>query len=301
VLCTLGDLLDDVVVWLEAAVAPGTDTPARIFHRRGGSAANVAAFAALAGHAVRFIGCVGNDQAGTRLTAALAATGVDVRVQRRGRTGTVVALVDPTGERTMLTDRGDAPQLAGVPDDWVGGIDLLHLTAYSLAREPVSSTAEHLAQVARSGGARLSLDVSSVRVVDDLGPEQFEAVLARLRPDVVLANAAEAARLGWPDRLPEGAGTVVVKRGPDPAWVARPGHPLVEVAVPPHRHVSDTTGAGDAFAAGFLGALVGGADAEEAARAGHRLAAASLDQPGAVLVTSAGEHGGDLGAAGSPC
>jgi sugar/nucleoside kinase (ribokinase family) len=288
VLCALGDLLDDVVVWLDAPIAAGTDTPARIFRRRGGSAANVAAFAALAGHPVRFIGCVGNDQAGTLLTAALAATGVDVRVQRRGRTGTVVVVVDPGGERTMLTDRGDAPELAGVPDDWVDGVTVLHLTAYSLAREPVASTAEHLARVARSRGARISVDASSVRVLDELGPARFEAALARLRPDVVLANAAEAARLGWPDRLPEGAGMIVVKRGPDPAWVARPGEPVVEVAVPPHPRVSDTTGAGDAFAAGFLGALLGGAGAEDAARAGHRLAAACLDQPGAVLITPGG-------------
>src|SRR4029079_3745926 len=67
VLCVLGDLVDDVVVWLGGPIAPDTDTPAQVFHRRGGSAANVAAFAAGIGRPVRFIGQVADDLAGSRL------------------------------------------------------------------------------------------------------------------------------------------------------------------------------------------------------------------------------------------
>ena len=88
------------------AARHATDNPAVIHRTRGGSAANVAAFARR-GTAVpaRFIGCVGADPAGDMLCAELAGRGVDVRVQRRGRTGTIVVLVDGDGERTMYPDR----------------------------------------------------------------------------------------------------------------------------------------------------------------------------------------------------
>src|SRR5215210_3509457 len=56
VLCTLGDVVEDVVVWLHEPINYGTDTPARIVRRRGGSAANVASFAAAIAGASRFVG-----------------------------------------------------------------------------------------------------------------------------------------------------------------------------------------------------------------------------------------------------
>src|SRR5205814_351175 len=110
VLCTLGDLVEDVVVWLHEPINYGTDTPARIVRRRGGSAANVAAFAAAVGSSSRFVGQVGTDGTGERLLAGLHAGGVDTVVARGGRTGSIVVVVDPSGERTMLTDRGAATE-----------------------------------------------------------------------------------------------------------------------------------------------------------------------------------------------
>jgi sugar/nucleoside kinase (ribokinase family) len=68
----------------------------------------------------------------------------------------------------------------------------------------------------------------------------------------------------------------VVKQGPDPALVSVPGEGVVEVPVPALPGVTDTTGAGDAFAAGFLLAVAGGAFAAEAAAAGHRTARAAI-------------------------
>src|SRR5262245_42189764 len=89
VLCAVGDLVEDIVVWLPGPPRRGTDTPARIFRRRGGSAANVTAFAAATGTRSRFIGRVGGDASGRLLTTALASDGVDVRVDHVGRTGTI--------------------------------------------------------------------------------------------------------------------------------------------------------------------------------------------------------------------
>lgn len=286
-LCTLGDLVDDVVVWLEAPIAPDTDTPSRVFHRRGGSAANVAAFAARAGHPVRFVGQVGDDLTGERLVAQLEAEGVDVQVRRAGRTGTVVVLVHPGGERTMLADRGCATELADVPVAWLEGIGVLHLTAYSLTVEPVASAARRAAETVQGSGGLVSVDASSVSVLTDFGINRFLELLAELAPGILLANEdeAEVLRLGPNTPYPAGVGTVVVKHGAEPALVLRPGAAPVEVAAQPMAAgaVADTTGAGDAFAAGFLGALLGGADPVAAAAAGHRLAAAVLGQPGASL------------------
>src|SRR5437868_7614502 len=90
VLCTLGDLVEDVVVWLHEPINYGTDTTARIVRRRGGSAANVAVFAATDGGASRFVGQVGDDETGTRLLARLHEDGVDTVVARGGRTGSIV-------------------------------------------------------------------------------------------------------------------------------------------------------------------------------------------------------------------
>jgi sugar/nucleoside kinase (ribokinase family) len=66
--------------------------------------------------AVRFVGRVGDDAAGAALVRDLVGAGVDARVQREGRTGTIVILVDEDGERTMYPDRAAAGELAGVTD-----------------------------------------------------------------------------------------------------------------------------------------------------------------------------------------
>jgi sugar/nucleoside kinase (ribokinase family) len=65
VLCTIGDLVEDVVVWLNTELNIGSDTESIIRRTRGGSAANVAMFASLTGTPSRFIGQVGHDRLGT--------------------------------------------------------------------------------------------------------------------------------------------------------------------------------------------------------------------------------------------
>src|SRR5690606_2710040 len=101
----LGDLLEDIVVWLAEPLRTATDTDTTMHRTRGGSAANVAMFAA-GQYPTRFLGCVGDAALGTALAADLEAHGVDVRLQRRGTTGAVIVLVDHTGERTMLPNQG---------------------------------------------------------------------------------------------------------------------------------------------------------------------------------------------------
>lgn len=280
VLTVIGDLVEDVVVWTTGPAKRATDNPSTVSRSRGGSAANVAAKAAAFG-ATRFVGRVGDDPAGGWLVDTLASTGVDVRVQRGGRTGTVVVVVDTTdGERTMFPDRAAASELASVDPTWLDGTSLLHVPAYGLVTEPASGSILGAIALVRKLGARLSIDVSAVTVVEALGRDRFVALLDELAPEVVLANSDEAAVTGLLDRRPPAGRVVVVKNGGRPALVALDDGSRREVAVPAVGDVRDTTGAGDAFAAGFLSSWAVDADPIAATMAGHRTAAAVLTAAG---------------------
>lgn len=278
----IGDLVEDVVVQLRESVNVASDTAALIVHRRGGSAANVIAAACLAGGSARFIGQVGDDATGRSLTDALAATGADLVVRRAGRSGTVVALLDVAGERTMLTDRGASSELDKPDPAWLDGLDTLHIPFYSFVGEPLATTATTLARWAVERRIAVSIDTSSAAVLEQVGPAAALKIIRVLRPTVVLANELEAATLGaalHPDNL-DGA-LVVIKQGALPAVVLQSGQPPREVAAEKLTDVTDTTGAGDAFAAGFLLAFAADPDPIAAAKRGHQVAAAAIQRASA--------------------
>lgn len=288
-LCVVGDLVEDVVVWASEPVRRASDTAAQVFRTRGGSAANTAAVAA--GLApTRFIGCVGADAAGTALVEELRASGAEVLVQQRGRTGTVVLIVDPDGERHMFPDRAAAAELDAVDPAWLDGVARLHVPSYGLERDPARSAILALAAEAHRRGVRVSVDVSSTGLVAGLGLAEYRALLDAMAPELLFANAEEAALLGIGEGradagapgAPLGVATVVVKHGPRPTRVYAGGELVATVPVAPVARVRDLTGAGDAFAAGFLAAALAGAALEAACLAGHDAAAGVLAAPGAA-------------------
>lgn len=244
VICTLGDLLLDVIVRVDGPIAQDTDTYGRTRVAPGGQAANVAAWVAALGGRARFVGKRARDPAGRVLAEELRRRGVELAgPEEETGTGTVVSLASADGSRTMLTDRGVAPAFR--PDEldpaWLEGAERLHLPGYSLVGPPIRETAIAAARLA----PRVSVDLSSTAAVESAGVDEFRGVLAELRPDIVFANEAEIELVGEIE-----AETVAVKRGARGVLVRRGGAVEEHAALP--AEAVDSTGAGDAFAAGFL-------------------------------------------------
>ena len=287
-LCTIGDLIEDVVVWLNGELKNqidiGSDTDSIIVRTRGGSAANVAIFGALTGTPSRFIGQVGNDNLGEQLCASLRGSGVDVCTEAKGRTGSIVVVVQPNGERTFLTDRGVASDLSVFDAQHLAGVSIVHVPTYSLAHDPLATTAIQYIRAARASGALISIDASSTSVLRDYGISRYSELIASIAPDVFLCNNDEAALLNIDSARPmPGVELTVIKRGALPVTAITAAGVVTEVAIPPVAKIVDTTGAGDAFAAGFLPVYATSRNIKDSITNGNLIASRVLRSPGATL------------------
>jgi sugar/nucleoside kinase (ribokinase family) len=280
----VGDLMVDVVARMSGPLAPGSDTPARIAARAGGVGANVAAWLAEAGVPVALVARAG-DEAGRAAVEGLRGHGVDVSSVAfdPGRaTGTCVVLVAPDGERSMLPDAGANAALApaDLPDGAFAPGGHLHLAGYTLLRDgPPREAALEALRRARANGMTISLDPSSAAPLARFGAARFLELAGH--PDLLLPNADEAAALtseagaaAAARALTASAREVVVTLGAGGAlWTD--GRVALE-APAQAASAADTTGAGDAFAAGFLAAWLDGAPAGAALEAGNALAARAI-------------------------
>ena len=253
----LGDVNVDAIAPLAVPLAPGGDNLHRGFELHlGGVGANVAVALAKCGAAVQLAGCVANDWLGQFALDALARQRVATEFIARsgGVTGLVVIPVNPDGSRTIIGARGanDLPP-AGTLESWLFGAQAVHLVGYTLLSEQTASLVAQIAAEAQKRGITVSFDPgpgparqARGRVLDVLAAadtlfislEEAETLTAQQGADACSAIATC------------GATEIVLKRGAG-------GCQYYEAArwwaMPPFSvDVVDTTGAGDAFAAGYI-------------------------------------------------
>jgi ribokinase len=304
----IGDVGVDVLVRPLGPAAPDSDVAARTALLGGGAGANVAAWLATLDVPVTFVGRVGDDEAGRGQLAALAAHGVALSCATDpGRpTGTVVALTEPDGRRTMYTDRGAnlGLDVADLPRPLGRRGDHLHVSGYALLDEGPRAAARRALADARELGMTTSVDASSSAPLAAVGAARFlrwvagvdllRATLDEARVLLgdgsvdggALPHGAVAARLdgasaarALAQRVAGGRGTAVVSDGARGAWAASPTGGVHVPAVPVE--VVDGVGAGDALTAGFLAARRSGSDTVSALAAGVALAARAVGAVGA--------------------
>jgi sugar/nucleoside kinase (ribokinase family) len=260
------------VAVLPGAIAHGSDTPAAIEHHYGGSGANVAAWLGEQGLLAARIGA---DALGAAAVAGL--RGAIERDERRA-TGTCIVLVHPGGERTMIPDAGanDAVELRELP-----AAAHAHFTGYGLLRPGSRDAVRRAMARAREQGMTISVDPSSAA---PLAAEP--AFLDWVRDAELLLPNADEVRVLTGEADPERAARALAGGREAVVTLGRAGALWTDgerVARARAEDVDavDTTGAGDAFAAGLLAARADGAEPEEALAAGCRLAAHAVSRVGA--------------------
>lgn len=277
VILSIGELVVDVTIVPQERLRADDDTPARITIGGGGQAANFCAWAAALGERARLIARLGDDDNGRHLVAEIEAVGVEVcAVWAAEPTGVIAVLVGPDGERSMATQHGAGIGLRSedLRDEWLHGVGLIHVPAYSLFLDPLRGAARAAIEgVRRSSGGLLSIDLSSVAGIKKYGTRRLASDIASLKPDLLFANEAESAAMKVP--LEDLTEVAVLKLGAAGCRVMGhtvPAPPVVEV---------DATGAGDAFAAAFCLSYLNGATPIDAAQRAVAVASNAVTQYGA--------------------
>ena len=285
----VGDLMADVVATASGPLAHASDTPARIVHRPGGGGANVAARLVEQGVPALLVARVGEDIPGQAAVEELRRAGVEleVAIDALHATGTCVVIVEPSGERTMLPDRGANAALepSDLPIDEFAEGGHLHLSGYTLL-DPGSRSAGLVAlEHARAAGMSISVDPASSAPLADVGAHAFLGWTRRA--SLLLPNAEEAAVLTGA-RDPEAAAWALAKDGREVVitlgkegalW--SDGERVERAKASPAPAQVDSTGAGDAFTAGWLASRLRGAEPTEALAAANFAAAQAIQAPGA--------------------
>lgn len=281
----VGDVIDDVIVRPSGPIAADTDTPSAIERIAGGSAANTACWLASTGTSASLVASVGRDDR-QRHEALLAAHGVVPHLKPSSRaTGTIV-VVSQGETRAMLTDRGanEETSPSDVTDALLSDHTVLHVTGHVFAGPDRDEAWHGLFARAALMGLTTSVAPGSAGHLRAMGADRFRRITEGV--DLLVAGLEEAQLLTGLEE-PEAAALelaaahplVVVTLGAEGSLIATSDGVEHVPSVP--AEVVDVTGAGDAYAAGLLAALVGGATDAEAAAAAAALAAQAVTRVGA--------------------
>jgi sugar/nucleoside kinase (ribokinase family) len=284
----IGDVFTDIVVKPEGPLVTGADRRAVIRMLPGGSGANQAAWLAAEGVRVVFAGRVGSsDYAEQR--RLLATAGVEPVLARDETvpTGLIVSVIGRDGERSFYTDRGANARLcrADLPETLLDNVDLLHLSGYAFVDPAARDAVTAFVAAAAERGIRVSVDPPSTSFLEEIGAENFLGWTKGAR--ICFPNAAEAAVLA---RSGEAATPLtvlgglyelaVIKQGADGAvagdsagrrWKARAAK----------AETVDSSGAGDAFLAGFVAEFLRSGDIDACLQRGIETGARAVTTLGA--------------------
>jgi len=313
---TVGDVMVDTLVHIPGTIRIDADNPAHMTRSLGGQAANTAAWLQISGARVHLVGVLGDDSAARWVRDRVSSLGIAHTLPSvPGPTGECVIVTSADGTRTMFPSSGANAHIGRteVERELIelirGGPSHLHVSGYAACHDPtfVQRLLSHVA----IEGVRTSLD--SAALTSSTTIDHWRAAHLSVLPhiDVFLATAQEIQSLrglvapvtlaldsatavaedlrgeassgNWPD-------VVVMKVGELGAYVIT----ATDVThIPAHaKHAADTTGAGDAFAAGFLAALARGHSAVESARNGASVAAVAVTGIGGQPANREGDHGG---------
>lgn len=285
ILC-LGDIMLDVTAVVGAPITQGVETRASISTQGGGAAANVASWLAVNGTPAHLIARVGDDAAGRTVLVELDRYGVthSNTVIPGANTGVVVVLVDALGERTMFPDSGanSGLNMSDLPP--LVGFTAVYLSGYPLVNPKSRNGALEILRAVKAYGLPVVFDPSTVGVLLEVGLNQVREWLKLV--DVVVLNEEEAHFLSGKQNPVDAASElltltplVVIKRGRNGALAQARGSVLVQIPAI-ETNVVDTTGAGDAFAAGFITSWLASGDLLDALHSGARLAAECVAKVG---------------------
>lgn len=259
----------------------------------GGGAANTARVFASLGHHSSFAGSIGQDDYGRRYAADMCGAGVEAHLQENaGRTGVFCVLIEPDGERTIVVGPGVAAQLDAerVPESFFNPAAALYLDGF-LASSP--DTLLSLVRRAKNTGMPVAFDVAGSRIAMK-NRELFLSLIREscswtfMNEDEFIALADASVDEGLASFSADIPGVVIVKRAEIGAVCVSDGL-ILESAVRPIE-ATDTTGAGDAFAAGFMAAALSGSPLARCLRLGNRVAEHAIQVPGIAMDTGVLRH-----------
>jgi sugar/nucleoside kinase (ribokinase family) len=251
----------------------------------GGSAANTIHGLAMLGAETGFIGSIGKDEMGDYFENDMKHVGIKTFLSRRNSvTGTAVALVSPDSQRTFATYLGAAVELeaADLEPEYFTGFDILYLEGYLIINK---SLVEKVCKIAKEMKMKIAIDLSSYNVVES-NLAAFKEIIEKY-VDIVFANEEEARSftgMGPGDALntiSQVCEVAVIKVGSEGSWVKR-GEEIIKIGTV-QVDLTDTTGAGDLYASGFLYGYANGLNLGKCGLLGSLLAGKVIEIIGARM------------------
>ncbi|NDA96221.1 MAG: carbohydrate kinase family protein, partial [Actinobacteria bacterium] len=274
----IGDAALDVIVKMQTELHVGSDTSSQISMHGGGAAANTATWLANLGHSVYFSCRLGNDAAGRAIAAEFDQWGIEYRKEflTNEKTGVVVVLVNNAGERTMFPDSGANSGIDEKNLPPLVGFDAAFLSGYSLFNPLSTSGVLRMISMIKAANIPLIFDPASVGTMTSFGRERVLEMLSVM--DIAIMNDDEARFIAGKSELNDALESltslvplVVIKTGSSGAIAQLRGDTLLESKTEAIAAI-DTTGAGDAFAAGFIPHWLQSHNLMESMKAGNEVA-----------------------------